>query len=432
MDNGSPQSSRPASVASHANSAYSQAGSTRHILSDMAGTHSSSDYGNSRNVGGLAPGLRNDADASSVSLSVNYIPHKFSDAMLSGGEAFRRRKGGKGDPFGPNFPKMGGGVEAFRSGEARMPGANDEDYDGVQSGWFGSKSRTTGRRMRWTRFKWILLFANLCLSAYALVALIFCLLTWFNIWTRADIVRVGNRPELVLSTIAASLGVFTSLLGWAGILLNNRAFLAWYTFLLWITFAFLVAPGYISYRNYSFNLEGKINAQWSRALGAAGRLRIQDQLQCCGYFSPFVEATVSGTCYARSILPGCKLPYIKFERVVLVRWYTVVFSIVPLHVGIMVAALLCSNHVTYRFGKGMMPKAYRLSMNSMAVIMDSYAQQLAEQYGTDVAGDILSRSRSNLNLSASASPLSTQGGKSQLATTVHAHNKYESLSSRPN
>jgi hypothetical protein len=35
---------------------------------------------------------------------------------------------------------------------------------------------------------------------------------------------------------------------------------------------------------------------------------------------------------------------------------------------------LCSNHVTYRFGKGMMPKAYRLSMNSMAVIMDNYAK----------------------------------------------------------
>lgn len=71
------------------------------------------------------------------------------------------------------------------------------------------------------------------------------------------------------------------------------------------------------------------------------------------------------------------------------------FSVVPLHIGIMVAALLCSNHVTYRFGKGMMPKAYRLSLNSMAVIMDSYAQQLAEQYGTDLASDVLARSRVN-------------------------------------
>jgi hypothetical protein len=60
----------------------------------------------------------------------------------------------------------------------------------------------------------------------------------------------------------------------------------------------------------------------------------------------------------------------------------------------------------------MMPKAYRLSMNSMAVIMDNYAtcesarlnallisnSQLPEQYGSDVTSEILARSRSNLQL----------------------------------
>ena len=40
----------------------------------------------------------------------------------------------------------------------------------------------------------------------------------------------------------------------------------------------------------------------------------------------------------------------------------------------MITGLLCSNHVTYRFGKGMMPKACRLSLSSMAIIMDKYAQ----------------------------------------------------------
>lgn len=133
-------------------------------------------------------------------------------------------------------------------------------------------------------------------------------------------------------------------------------------------------PGYITYKRRTFNLEGKVNAQWSRNLGASGRLRIQNQLKCCGYFSPYVEATVSQTCYARSILEGCKAPYIAYERIVLGRWYAVSFGLVPLHIAIMVIGLLCSNHVTYRFGKGMMPKAYRLSMNSMAVIMDNYAK----------------------------------------------------------
>jgi len=65
---------------------------------------------------------------------------------------------------------------------------------------------------------------------------------------------------------------------------------------------------------------------------------------------------------------------------------------------VIITGLLCSNHITFRFGKGMMPKAYRLSMNSMAVIMDNYANQLAEQYGPDVATEVLNRSRSNLGL----------------------------------
>lgn len=209
-----------------------------------------------------------------------------------------------------------------------------------------------------------------------MTGLIFCLLTWFNVWHHADVLRVGNRTELILSTLAASAGIVTSLIGWAGILLNNRGFLAVYTFLLWVCFALLVVPGYITYKRRTFNIEGKVNAEWSRDLGTDGRLRIQNQLACCGYFSPFVEASISATCYARSVLPGCKGPYIRFQRMVLERWYIVAFSLVPLHVAIIMAGLLCSNHVTYRFGKGMMPKAYRLSLNSMAVIMDNYAKSV--------------------------------------------------------
>jgi hypothetical protein len=168
--------------------------------------------------------------------------------------------------------------------------------------------------------------------------------------------------------------VLTSLIGWAGILLNNRMFLAIYTVLLWAVFALLVTPGYITYKKRTFSLEGKLNELWSRELGGDGRTRIQNALGCCGYFSPFVEAAVTQTCYARSTLAGCKNQFLHFERDVLGRWYTVAFALVPLQLGAIICGLLCSNHVTYRFGKGLMPKAYRLSMNSMAVIMDNYAK----------------------------------------------------------
>jgi len=279
------------------------------------------------------------------------------------------------------------------------------------------------------------------MSVYSLAALVVCLLTWFDVWKHADVIRTGNRPELILSTLAASMGIFTSVIGWAGILLNNRGFLAWYTFLSWITFGLLVTPGYITYKRRTFNLEGKVNAQWSQKLGAQGRMRIQNQLKCCGYFSPFVEATISQTCYARSILPGCKLPYLQFERFVLKRWYAAVFTLVPVHIAVMVSALLCSNHITYRFGKGMMPEAYRLNLSTMAVIMENYARhviypfllrvyltilcsQLAEQYGSEIAERVLKRSRSDLQLGAGMPSGPTQHSASPL------HAKYESLSNR--
>lgn len=61
----------------------------------------------------------------------------------------------------PVLPKQGGGVDAFRTGEARIPGQQDEDEDGLTSGWFGGQdSRASQKKLRWNRFKWILFVAN--------------------------------------------------------------------------------------------------------------------------------------------------------------------------------------------------------------------------------------------------------------------------------
>ena len=165
-------------------------------------------------------------------------------------------------------------------------------------------------------------------------------------------------------------GNLTSLVGWAGILLN-QGFLAWCSFLLLICFAFPVTP---AYEKCTFNLEGKVNSQWSQGLDAAGQPAIQNQLECCGYSSPFVLATVSQSCYVRSILAGCKGLYMRYQRTVLQRWFTVAFSLVPLHLFVMTSALLCSDHVTYRFGKGVTSKAHRLDLGSMDVLVDNHAK----------------------------------------------------------
>ncbi|KIK69796.1 hypothetical protein GYMLUDRAFT_524373 [Collybiopsis luxurians FD-317 M1] len=331
--------------------------------------------------------------AANLSLTVNYVPSKFSGALLSPTGPRRRKPTVTG--VGATGIPRGGGTDAFRSGEARMPDNNDDDYDGVniaRTGWFSKKERGSNRKLRWNMFKTILFFTNTVFFLSTLTTLIFCILTWFDVFQDADVIRVGNRTELIFSTLAAVFGLFTSLIGFAGILLNNRGFLAVYTFFLWITFAFLVIPGYISYKKREFNLEGKLNAQWSRNLGTSGRLRIQNKLTCCGWSSPYVEATISQTCYSRSVLPGCKLGYLNWQRRILKRWYIIAFTLVPVQLGAIFAGLLCSNHVTYRFGKGMMPKRYQLDATAVKVIIDNYKNQIAEQYGMDIASDVIAKS----------------------------------------
>jgi hypothetical protein len=81
-----------------------------------------------------------------------------------------------------------------------------------------------------------------------------------------------------VSTIAAVFTTLTSLIGYSGIILNNRPFLAVYTFMLWICLGLIAAPGYMTYKQRTFNLEGKINYQWSRDLNNAARRRIQDSV----------------------------------------------------------------------------------------------------------------------------------------------------------
>lgn len=71
------------------------------------------------------------------------------------------KRKGKGVLESAEVPKRGGGREAFRTGESRMPGAGDEDYDGVMP----RRAGKTKPRLRWNRFKWTLFAANTLVRA---------------------------------------------------------------------------------------------------------------------------------------------------------------------------------------------------------------------------------------------------------------------------
>lgn len=102
---------------------------------------------------------RDRRESSNVSLSVNYLPSKFSSTLVAPGA--RKRKGGGGKE-GMGM-KRGGGVEAFRSGEARVAGENDEDYDGVEF----APGRVGRKRLKWNKFKWVLFVSNLLVGGFS-------------------------------------------------------------------------------------------------------------------------------------------------------------------------------------------------------------------------------------------------------------------------
>ena len=103
--------------------------------------------------------LLKDSDKLSTSLSINYLPAKFSNTLVSA-----RKRNGKGAGGYSMMPKQGGGREAFKSNEARMPGEADDDYDGVDV--FGNKEGgRTKPKGRWNKFKWCLFVVNTLVSA---------------------------------------------------------------------------------------------------------------------------------------------------------------------------------------------------------------------------------------------------------------------------
>lgn len=176
---------------------------------------------------------------------------------------------------------------------------------------------------------------------------------------------VADNDILVLITLSSSVLLSTSLLGTAGVLLNSRRILAVYALLLWPAFLSILSVGYTSYRRASLSLDNKLSFAWSRFYTALGRQLIQDALQCCGYFSSMHEASPSKRCYLRTPLPGCKAGLYEFEKANLRMIWRVAFSLAPLHLINMVVALLCVNHVTYTFGKRVLPRQYHLSPNDV-------------------------------------------------------------------
>ncbi|KAI0823972.1 hypothetical protein BC628DRAFT_1411230 [Trametes gibbosa] len=213
---------------------------------------------------------------------------------------------------------------------------------------------------RWTLHKWCLVLSVCTVLVYGAAGLVCAILTWFGAWDHADVMYVADYDILVFITLASSILLLTFLVGISGALLNSRPLLAVYALLLWPALISMLVIGYTAYKRATFALDRKLNLAWSQWYTPLGRHIIQDALHCCGFYSALHEAAPSARCYPRTPLPGCKGKLLRFERASLAGVWGAVFALVPVHLVNIAVALLCANHVTRAFGKGLTPRRYRL------------------------------------------------------------------------
>jgi hypothetical protein len=182
-----------------------------------------------------------------------------------------------------------------------------------------------------------------------------------------------------LLTFSSSLFLLASLVGITGTLLNSRPILAVYVLLLFPSFLSFVSVGYQTYKKANFSLDAKVSEAWHLWYSPGARAVLQGALGCCGWSGPLHGAAASGVCYARSPLAGCHGPLVRFEREFLSSAAGTVFSLVPLHLANIFVGLLCANHVTDRFGKGVTPARYRLTAHDILLSAGSPAAPVGKQ-----------------------------------------------------
>ncbi|EIM86198.1 uncharacterized protein STEHIDRAFT_98575 [Stereum hirsutum FP-91666 SS1] len=242
-------------------------------------------------------------------------------------------------------------------------------------------------RGSWTIHKWCLFLSVLSVLALGIAGVVGCVLTWFAAYPLAPPLIITDVAALTLLTLSSCLLLLASLFGLSGTLLNSRQILALYTLLLIPAFISWTSIGYLTYKKSTFKLDRKLSEAWFGVYGDPGRVLLQSALECCGWvnadhgavFSPGGGVSAGGMCWPRTVLPGCEGPLIRFEREVLGTIYGVVFSVVPLLLISICVALLCSNHVTQRFGKGIMPRKYRLSVKDLEVLWREREAKAADE-----------------------------------------------------
>lgn len=160
---------------------------------------------------------------------------------------------------------------------------------------------------------------------------------------------------MIVTLIGSALCIMTAIIGILGVRYKDRRYLAIQSLLLWLCFILITVVGYLAFKANTWNLKERLGVQWRHAMSASDQRAIEENLHCCGFENPSDHAIYFERCYPQSLLPGCQYKFYLFESDFLVKTYTITFAILPLHILIIIASLLCANHVEHQFGKRTRP-----------------------------------------------------------------------------
>ncbi|KAF9114327.1 hypothetical protein BGX27_011147 [Mortierella sp. AM989] len=164
-------------------------------------------------------------------------------------------------------------------------------------------------------------------------------------YEHAVVVMEFHGNLIYIAMAASALGILSALLGLVGIFRENRLLLSWYSILLWPVFALYISVGYIAFRRAKNHLRTHLREEWVHSYSREQRLLVQRNLKCCGYQDPAWFGEYDLRCFPMINLPGCQHKYNVYEDKLLTTCWTASFTLAPFQLFVMIAALLCSNHV---------------------------------------------------------------------------------------
>ncbi|CAO0802377.1 unnamed protein product [Mucor circinelloides] len=191
-----------------------------------------------------------------------------------------------------------------------------------------------------TLSRWAILLSSCTLFSYGFIFLIGSLSSYANGYSKATIVTIVNKNLLSAIFCASFLCVVTAVIGIFAVQRKDRHFLACHTVLLWPCLALLTTVAYLAYRETTWDLKTQLGMQWRYDFTPDEHYALQENLHCCGFENSSDHARYKSGCSQESLLQGCHEKLYTFESYFLVKVYSICFGLIPVHMLVIVMALI--------------------------------------------------------------------------------------------